>query len=64
MLSSFRLLFLSMHFFLWLALKDAIVTKEHMCRWGYSGDSLCLFCRSRQENRDYLFFECSLSKRV
>jgi hypothetical protein len=51
-------------FFLWLAFKDAIFTREHMCRWGYSGDNLCLFCRSRQENKDHLFFECSLSKRV
>lgn len=35
-----------------------------MCKWGYSGDSLCLFCRARQENRDHLIFECSLSKRI
>jgi hypothetical protein len=26
-------------FFLWLAFNDAIVTREHMCKWGYSGDS-------------------------
>jgi hypothetical protein len=51
-------------FFLWLAFKDAIVTREHMCRWGYSGDSLCLFCRASQENRDHLFFECSLSRSI
>jgi hypothetical protein len=51
-------------FFLWLVFMDAIVTREHMCRWGYSEDSLCLFCRSRQKNRDHLFFECSLSMRV
>jgi hypothetical protein len=51
-------------FFLWLAFHDALITREHMCRWGYKGDSLCLFCHSKQENRNHLFFECSLSKRI
>lgn len=29
-------------FFLWLAFNDAIVTRERMCKWGYSGDSVSL----------------------
>jgi len=51
-------------FFIRLAFNDVIVTMEHMCIWGYSGDSLCLFYRARQENIEHLFFECSLSKRI
>jgi hypothetical protein len=35
-----------------------------MCRWGYTGCTLCLFCRSAQENREYLFFRCSFSNRI
>lgn len=50
--------------FLWLAFHDALVTREHMCRWGYSGDSLCFFCHVKQENRDHLIFECGLSRRI
>jgi hypothetical protein len=32
-------------FFLWLAFQDALTSREKMCRWGYTGDILCLFCR-------------------
>jgi hypothetical protein len=51
-------------FFLWLVFRDALITREHMCHWGYNGNSLCLFCHSKQENRNHLFFECSLSKKI
>jgi hypothetical protein len=44
-------------FLLWLVFRDALVTKEKMCKWGYAGDSLRLFCRGRQESRDHLFLE-------
>jgi hypothetical protein len=27
-------------FMLWLVFRDALITKERMCRWGYSGDGL------------------------
>jgi hypothetical protein len=48
---------ISRHYFLlWLVFKDALVTKEKMCKWGYAGDSLCLFCRGRQESREHIFF--------
>jgi hypothetical protein len=51
-------------FLLWLVFKDALITKERMCRWGYLGDCLCLFCRGRIENRDHLFFQCGFGKRI
>lgn len=49
-----------------LVIKNALITREKMCKWGYTGDSisLCLFCRGRIESRDYVFFWCSFSRRV
>jgi hypothetical protein len=32
-------------FFLWLAMRDSLVTGEKMLRWGYGGDVNCVFCR-------------------
>jgi hypothetical protein len=51
-------------FFLWLVFRDAIVTNERMCKWGYAGDCLCPFCRGKLESREHLFFKCSFSSRV
>jgi hypothetical protein len=51
-------------FFLWLVFRNALVTKERMCGWGYTGCTLCLFCRAAQENREHLFFRCSFSSRI
>jgi len=51
-------------FLLWLVFRDALVSKERMCRWGYAGDCLCPFCRSKLENREHLFFKCSFSTRL
>jgi len=35
-----------------------------MCGWGYTGCTLCLFCRGAQENREHLFFRCNFSSRI
>jgi hypothetical protein len=51
-------------FFLWLAFQDALTTREKMCRWGYTGDILCLFCSFKQESLAHIFFECSFSRRI
>jgi hypothetical protein len=51
-------------FILWLAFHDALSTKEKLCWWGYSRDSLCLFCHASHETRDYLFFNCSFSRKI
>jgi hypothetical protein len=45
-------------FFLWLAIKDCLSTKDKMLKWGAKGEVKCLFCRSCIECRDHLFFEC------
>jgi hypothetical protein len=44
--------------------RDAIVTKEKMCGWGFVGNSLCLFFHSRQESSAHLYFKCSFSRRI
>jgi hypothetical protein len=51
-------------FILWLVFRDALVTKEKLCSWGFTGSSLCLSCFACQESRDHLFFCCSFSRRV
>jgi len=51
-------------FFLWLVFRDAVVTRQKMCSWGYMGPCLCLFCYAAQENRNHLFFSCSFSRRI
>jgi hypothetical protein len=51
-------------FILWLAFRNALVTKQKMCCWGYNGNSLCLFCYSAQESIEHLFFKCSFSSRI
>jgi hypothetical protein len=47
-----------------LAFQDAITSKENIYRWGYTGDSLCLFCKFKQESLAHIFFECSFSRRI
>jgi hypothetical protein len=37
-------------FILWLALRDALVTKEKMCSWGFSGPNVCMFCYGCNES--------------
>lgn len=51
-------------FFLWLALRDALVTKEKMCSWGFFGLSVCMFCYGCIESRGHLSFACSFSRRI
>jgi hypothetical protein len=51
-------------FMLWLTFRDALVTKQKMCCWGYAEKSLCLSCYGRQESREHLFFRCSFSGRI
>jgi hypothetical protein len=51
-------------FMLWLAFRDVLSPKDRMCKWGYGGNNLRLFCHGNQESRDHLFFHCSLSRRI
>jgi hypothetical protein len=35
-----------------------------MYLWGFSGSSVCLFCRGFQECKEHLFFSCCFSRRI
>ena len=41
-----------------------VPTKKRMLKWGFNGDSAFVFCRNCAENRNHLFFEWPLSKRI
>jgi hypothetical protein len=51
-------------FLLWLVFRNALITKERMCGWGFQGDCLCLFCKGSMKNREHLFFLCGFNKRI
>jgi hypothetical protein len=51
-------------FILWLAMKDALTTRDKLLRWGYKGEVHYVFCRYGIEDRDHLFFHCSYSMRI
>jgi hypothetical protein len=51
-------------FILWLVFRDALVTKDRMCWWGFEGNTLCRFCYGGQESIAHLFFHCSFCRRI
>lgn len=38
------------------AFKNALITGERMMRWGFKGETNCVFCRNGLEDRNHLFF--------
>jgi len=34
-------------FISWLAVRNRLTTKEKLAQWGYQGNLLCVYCRSR-----------------
>jgi hypothetical protein len=51
-------------FMLWLVFRNALVTKDRICYWGFEGNTLCRFCYSGQEFIAHLFFNFSFCRRV
>lgn len=49
--------------FLWMALNNAILTKDNMIKRNWPGDPSCYFC-SQPETVDHLLFQCSTAKVV
>ena len=47
-----------------MAILNKLPTKNRMLQWGLAVDSMCVFCRSSIEDRDHLFFQCSITKRI
>lgn len=45
-------------FTLWLALKNRLLTKDRMLRFGMSTDSRCILCKNATESNGHLFGNC------
>jgi hypothetical protein len=45
-------------------MKNAPTTENKLLHWGFTRDVKCAFCRSVIEDRDHLFFECGVAKRI
>lgn len=51
-------------FTLWLALKDRLLTKERMARFGMLTDLSCVLCTNAIESNDHLFSSCIYTRTV
>jgi hypothetical protein len=49
--------------FMWLVLKNCILTKDNLMRRGWTGNSQCHLCSS-EENMSHLLFECTFVRFV
>lgn len=47
--------------FVWLIMRNSILTKDNLLRRGWSGDANCVFC-GKEESVDHLFLNCSVAK--
>ena len=47
--------------FMWLALRNSILTKDNLLRRGWKGDDRCPFC-GRKENINHLFLSFSVAR--
>lgn len=52
---------LKIRVFLWLVLRNSILTKDNPLRRGWHGSKLCQFC-GREETVEHLFLSCPLAK--
>lgn len=51
-------------FTLWLALKDRLLTKERMHRFGMHTDLSCMLCNNAIESNEHLFSSCTYTVEV
>lgn len=49
--------------FLWLMIKNSILTKDNLAKRGWVGNEECYFCGCK-ESIDHLLFQCSLAKYI
>ena len=47
--------------FMWLALRNSILTKDNLLRRGWKGDEKCPFC-GHKESINHLFLSCSVAR--
>ena len=48
----------------WLAIKKNLTIRDKLAKWGYTGDTLCVFCRGCIGSKDHLFFACNFARRI
>ncbi|CAL1360894.1 unnamed protein product [Linum trigynum] len=48
----------------WLIMRNAIVIRDKLQKWGKIMDASCPLCGLAVENRDHLFVQCSFSRRL
>ena len=51
-------------FLTWLAIQDRLTTMDRISRWSRGVDQMCVLCRSLDESRNHLFFECSFTSQI
>ncbi|CAL1367535.1 unnamed protein product [Linum trigynum] len=49
-------------FIAWIIMKDAMVTRAKLLRWGRVKDDMCGLCGMASETREHLFFDCIFSR--
>lgn len=51
-------------FFLWLALKNRLLTKEKMIQFGFNVNPICVLCHSSMESAEHIFTDCPYTNSV
>lgn len=51
-------------FMTWLACLNRLSTMDRTAKWSQGVDTICVLCKSADEDRDHLFFACSYSSQV
>lgn len=51
-------------FIAWLATRNRLATMDRVASWGQVVDTTCVLCKSAQETRNHLFFECFVSSQI
>ena len=50
------------NFFMWLALKNKLLTSDNLSKRGLNGPFWCSLCKCALENADHLFVDCVFAR--
>lgn len=48
----------------WVAFLNKLPTMDRMRRWGINTNDICVLCKTEQESRDHLLFECRFVREI
>lgn len=51
-------------FITWTAFLNKLPTLDKIRKWGVNVEPCCILCKTQEESRDHLLFECDYSKSV